>query len=387
MSRSSCPLCESSDLYTFFEKPRVPLDVGMVWGSAEEALAAPFGAIRLARCVHCRFIFNRDFEPGRVAYEPGFEASLHHSASHCSYLRKTARDLAARYQLAGKTVAEVGCGSGFFLRMLSEEGNCRGIGFDPSMSNEQARRSNDKVSMVPAFFNTESASDFNLDFICCRSVLEHIHEPIPFLRQIGQAVNGKHLPVYFDLADGDYVFKSSFWWNVFYEQCCYYSPLTLKFAFEKAGFRVTNVGRCFNDNYLSVEATTNRNVEPENPAMQGADDPLQAFSEGYRRTVLHWEQRLDDWRRQNKKAVVWGSGGRGVSFLNELPIDDVIPYVVDVNPERQGSYISGKAVQIVPPEFLVQVRPDLIVITNPVYESEIAEMVAQLKLNAELVLA
>ena len=71
------------------------------------------------------------------------------------------------------------------------------------------------------------------------------------------------------------------------------------------------------------------------------------------------------------------------SFLNALDTKDTIQYVADINPNRQGQYIGGSGQQIVAPEFLTEYQPDIIVITNPLYEGEIKAQVSALGLSSE----
>ena len=58
------------------------------------------------------------------------------------------------------------------------------------------------------------------------------------------------------------------------------------------------------------------------------------------------------WRASSRwrKARGVGIGFQGGSIPDELRLDDeVIPYVVDINPKKQGSYLPGTAQQIVHP--------------------------------------
>ena len=81
---------------------------------------------------------------------------------------------------------------------------------------------------------------------------------------------------------------------------------------------------------------------------------------------------------------MWGAGAKAATFLNLLrPI--AVDYVVDVNPRKQGKYVVGTGQQIVPPEFLLEYRPDEIICMNPNYLDEIAFRVGTLGLCANLV--
>ena len=79
-------------------------------------------------------------------------------------------------------------------------------------------------------------------------------------------------------------------------------------------------------------------------------------------------------KTSGKKAVVWGSGSKGVAFLTALNLhtpDCEIEYVVDINPFREGKYMAGTGQEIVSPAFLKRYKPDLAIAMNPIYQPEI----------------
>ena len=63
--------------------------------------------------------------------------------------------------------------------------------------------------------------------------------------------------------------------------------------------------------------------------------------------------------------------------------DDVFAWAVDISPDRQNRYVPGSGQLIVSPQQLRTLRRDVVVITNPLYESEIRNAAARLDLNCE----
>jgi len=70
-----------------------------------------------------------------------------------------------------------------------------------------------------------------------------------------------------------------------------------------------------------------------------------------------------------------------------LKIKDQIEYIVDINPHKQGKYISGTGQQIVPAEFLRDYQPDVVIVMNPIYKKEIQQTVKELGLTTEFIYA
>ena len=61
-------------------------------------------------------------------------------------------------------------------------------------------------------------------------------------------------------------------------------------------------------------------------------------------------------------------------------------YVLDINPDRHEKYIPGSAPKVVAPEFIAEYRPDVIIITNPIYEQEIKKQVCELGVSCEFMI-
>ena len=85
--------------------------------------------------------------------------------------------------------------------------------------------------------------------------------------------------------------------------------------------------------------------------------------------------------------MIWGTGGKGISFLNALETTDVVACAVDINPDRQGMFTPGTAHPIVEPARLRQIRPEVVIITNGLYEQEILRTLAELGVTADCLVA
>ena len=63
---------------------------------------------------------------------------------------------------------------------------------------------------------------------------------------------------------------------------------------------------------------------------------------------------------------------------------DVVEYVIDVNPRRQGKFLPGTGHEIVAPGFLTTYRPDVVLLSNGLYEVEIKAQLRSLDLTPEV---
>lgn len=387
----TCPVCHSSDLDIFIEIPRVPVYCNVLWPTRDEALHAPRGDIRLAFCKGCTHIFNVAFDPDRMKYTQEYENPLHFSPRFQEYAMSLAERLIKDYDLYNKDVIEIGCGKGDFLSMLCELGNNRGFGFDPSY--EYGRIDNvskEQIIFIQDFYS-ERYSNYEADIICCRHVLEHIQYPREFLANLRDTIgNRTETVVFFEVPNVNFTLRDLGIWDLIYEHCSYFSTGSLARVFTASGFKVCDLHEEFDGQFLCIDtlpaqdlATSKRG--PWNEDLEGMTHDVSLFAEKYRDKVEIWRRQLERIRQTGLRAVVWGGGSKGVTFLNTLKVKGEIGYVVDINPHKQDKYVAGTGQKIVSPDFLKGYKPDFVAVMNPIYREEIRQKLKQMALNPEII--
>jgi ABC-type hemin transport system substrate-binding protein len=109
-----------------------------------------------------------------------------------------------------------------------------------------------------------------------------------------------------------------------------------------------------------------------------------AFAAGMRERRASLRGAVDAWRRQGRRVVVWGSGSKATGYLTTLGLRDEIAAVVDINPHKWGKFVAGTGHEIVGPRHLAALRPDVVVVMNPVYVEEIGADLRGLGLAPEV---
>ncbi len=374
----------------FFQMEQVPVFCNVLCESREQALAFPRADIRLGWCVACDLIYNIAFDATRLNYSAAYENSLHFSPHFQRFAEVLADELIERYELQNKNIIEIGCGQGDFLRLLAERGSNRAFGFDPSYRLGQSTTpvSAGSVTLVPEAFSGKHMSR-QAELICCRHVLEHIEHPAEFLEELRNTLGDRtETNMYFEVPDAFYTLKDMGIWDIIYEHCAYYTPRALGLLFTRCGFDVLRLDERYDNQFLSVEARPTagtqaglRDCIPTDSARSYVD----AFAQEYERKKEHWQTLLNDWQKRSQCVVLWGAGSKGVTFLNALEITaEQLPWIVDINPRKQGRYVVGTGQQIIAPAELSSVRPDVVVIMNPTYQREIENTLSENGLSARV---
>jgi SAM-dependent methyltransferase len=373
----------------FYELRDLPVHSVLLLPTRDEALNYPRGDLSLGFCRACGFISNTRFDPSKHDYSANYEETQGYSPTFNAFAKRLAQHLIDRYDLHDRNIIEIGCGKGEFITLLCEMGGNIGIGIDPSYIKERSLAGeSERVTFIKDFYS-EKYAHLKADFICCKMTLEHIHNTAEFLRTVRRAVEGQEeTTIFFQIPDVTRILSDIGFWDIYYEHCSYFSPGSLARAFRHVGFDVLDLWRDFDDQYLMIEARPRSGTGKTFPQLEDDLDALAGgvahFTAAYPQVLSRWRHYLDELHRHGMRAVLWGSGSKGVAFLTTLQIVEQIEYTVDINPHKHGMFMAGTGQQIVAPEFLREYKPDVVVIMNPIYKAEIERNLEQLGVRAEV---
>ncbi len=210
--------------------------------------------------------------------------------------------------------------------------------------------------------------------ICCRHVLEHIHDPLGFLRGIRKTLDSRaDCVLFFEVPNAAHTFGRGAVWDILYEHCNYFTAHSLYTLFAAAGFQPLRVDERYDGQFLTIEARpVSRAAVPEPVPAQ---DRFADFQGTFHDIVDSWRAQMAAWDQEHRQVMVWGAGTKGATFLNALGLfHDTLEYVVDINPGKQGRFVPGTGQEIIAPASLAWCRPDTIIVMNPAYAREIRHM-------------
>ena len=389
MQNPTCHSCGSTGLSVFYEATGMPV-ASHVLTSRAKALACPRGDIRLAFCRTCGFIENLAFDPSALAASSPWERGQAASARPRTSVNDLAARLIERYDLRGKTILDIGRGEGDFLAQLCQQGGNRAVGIGPGYaSGPLAGQATSGVAHLPEHHADEHAG-LSADFICCRRTLERVQATSEFVRLVRKTVGPRRdTVVFFEVPDVQRVLQDLAFWDISYESCSYFSFGSLARLFRASGFDILDIGNEYDDQHLVVEACpANGGIGPYWPGendLAALSDLAERFWESAATKIADWRAFLRRSQMRGQRLVLWGSGSKGVAFLNTLPDEAQVELVVDNDPTRQGKFIAGTGQEVVSPAFLSTYQPDVVIATDPVYCDDIRNDLDRLQLPADVV--
>lgn len=332
-----------------YQQRGLPVSQNRLYGTMEQAFACPTGDVELVQDLQTGLIFNKAFRPDLVVYDSAYQNEQGLSSSFQAHLRNIMTILDRT--MGRRNLVEVGCGKGLFLELLLAN-DYDVTGFDPTYEGSNRR-------IQKHFF--EKGTGIESDGLILRHVLEHISDPVLFLKNLAEA-NQNRGRVYIEVPCFDWICEHKTWFDIFHEHVNYFR-LT---DFDRMFGRVIESGRVFGDQYLYVVAELSSVCQPR----LGDEEPF-VFPSDFTSGISAGHN-LED-----SKSVVWGGASKGVIFSllrarSGYPVD----VVVDMNPAKQGKFLPVTGLKVEAPESVLPLLPPAssIFVMNPNYLPEIAAM-------------
>jgi len=386
---TNCPNCSQSVSVKFHSITDVPVNSCITLDAAEEAIKYPTGNIELCFCQNCSFIYNRTFDIKLVEYSSRYQDQQAYSATFGAFQENLVNTLIQKYHLQNKSIMEIGCGKGDFLKLLCSTGNNKGYAIDPIADPRYfADINNGNIVIFPEHYSTRH-DKIHADLICCRHTLEHIPDTADFIKLLRNNIAGKVTNLFFEVPNTQIIIDNCSFQDIYYEHCSYFTACSLKYLFETNGFYVESIDLAYNNQYLLLFASSEKNDKFPSCAKAGNKltiNSLDDFVIKIAGRIQHWKSLIESLQKKNKNIVIWGSGSKCMGFLSALKIMPDNLYIVDINPNKQGKFSPGLDIPVVSPEIFSHTKINTVIVMNSIYENEIKTKIAEYSKIPEVLL-
>ncbi len=262
------------------------------------------------------------------------------------------------------SILEVGSNDGRFLEVLRRRGYQKLVGIEPACDAQDAAKKKD-VKTIPSYFNLKTAKKFvancgKCDLFVSRQMLEHISNLKEFQEGMRTVLSPGGFVVFevpnfsCNLDTLDY--------TIWEEHVNYFTPATLSLFLSKAGIRVIHSETTlFSGDALTVVGR----YEEDSP-----NEPSLDYMKILRPKVLNYRdkwpafrnsfvQYLHEHKEKGGKVAVYGAGARVCSLINFTGLVPYIEFIVDDQLEKQGKYMPGSRLPILPSDELEKHSIDL----------------------------
>jgi SAM-dependent methyltransferase len=371
-----CRSCGAADLVTILDLGTTPLANALL--SAEQ-LANPEATypLKLVFCPKCALVqITESVSPELLFREYFYFSSF--SDAMLTHVRTLAERLIGERGLGPNSlVAEVASNDGYLLQFYHQAG-IPVLGIEPATNIAKVAEERG-IRTICEFFGAELAEQLvaqnqRADVIHANNVLAHVPDLNGFVAGFYATLKPEGLAVIEAPYVKDLIDHVEFD-TIYHEHLCYFSLTTLERLFTRHRLRIVDVEWVpIHGGSLRIFAARADSGQERSPRVQalldeeaawGVDSAAFYTDFGARVAALR-EQLvglLRDLKAQGKRIVVYGASAKGSTLLNCFGIDsELIDYVVDRSTVKQGYYTPGTHLLIRPPEYLLEDRPEYVLL-------------------------
>jgi len=372
-----CRHCGSLLEYTFLDLGFAPPSNAYLSGH-DLSVPETYYPLKLKVCEHCWLVQTEDYAQASKLFSHDYAYFSSISQSWLDHAARYAQMITARLGLGRQSfVMEIAANDGYLLNAFIAAGiPCLGI--EPTASTATAAK-NLGIPILCEFFGKALAERLTnegkqADLIAGNNVYAHVPDINDFTAGLKVALKvGGTITLEFPHLMR--LIENTQFDTVYHEHFSYLSLHTVSRIFASANLRVWDVEELLtHGGSLRVYGCHSDDARPENQAVTSLLKEeerrgmcqLATYSD-FQPCADRVKNDLVDFliaqKRAGKTVAAYGAAAKGNTLLNYAGIKpDLLPYVCDAAPSKQGKFLPGTHIPILPPAVLRERRPDIVLI-------------------------
>lgn len=364
---------------------------------AEQDLHAPekWFPLRVLVCEHCWLVQTEDFAKADDLFDADYAYFSSFSSSWLAHCERYVADMSERFGLRAQShVVEIAANDGYLLKYFMSRGiPCTGV--EPTSSTAAAARAKG-IEIIEGFFGLPMAGELvrqgkQADLTAANNVLAHVPDINDFVAGFAVLLKPQGVAT-FEFPHLLRLMVENQFDTIYHEHFSYLSLTAVRNIFAANGLGIFDVQE-LPTHGGSLRVFAQRTDTGTQPLSDRVGALLEKEDTTGMRTAAYYagfqaraEKVKDDFvsflieaKRTGKKVAAYGAAAKGNTLLNFSGIrPDLIPFVVDKNPAKQGKFMPGSRIPILPPMALESNRPDYLVILPWNIAAEVREQNSRL---------
>lgn len=344
--------------------------------------------LKLFTCDKCLLVQTAEIKSHKDLFSPDYIYYSSFSRTWLAHAERYVEGAISRLGLGRHSlVLEIASNDGYLLQYVAAR-DIPCVGIEPTIGTARVAQAKG-IETLCDFFGRAFAQEFvntrrPADLIVANNVLAHVPDINDFVAGLGVALAAEgtitaEFPHLMEL-----VAKRQFD-TVYHEHFSYFSFHTIQQIIAAHDLRVWDVEQLStHGGSLRLWIAHKDSQRSETPAVAALLDLEEkagirgsAFYQGFQQQADEVKNGclmfLLEQRRANRKVAAYGAAAKGNTLLNYAGIKpDLLPYVVDASPHKQGHYLPGSHIPVVNEAKLRNDRPDFVLILPWNLREEIA---------------
>jgi len=364
----------------------------------EKTLKAPekWFPLKVLVCKECWLVQTEDYAGAEELFDADYAYFSSVSSSWLNHAERYVSEMVERFNLNENAhVIEIASNDGYLLQYVKAQGiPCLGI--EPTASTAKAARQKG-IEVLEEFFGVDLAKrlvgqDKQADLTVANNVLAHVPNINDFVAGFAILLKPKGVAS-FEFPHLLQMIKYAQFDTIYHEHFSYLSLTAVNQIFDKNGLQIFDIKE-IQTHGGSLQVLAQRKDQGQNKISSSVNSLLELEEKVGIKSVDYYntfQQRADKIKNdlmtfliaaknENKKVLAYGAAAKGNTFTNFAGIKkDLIRYVVDKNPAKQGKYTPGNHIPIVEEARIRFDKPDYIIIFPWNLFDEIKEQLSYVK--------
>ena len=331
--------------------------------------------LRVLVCEQCWLVQTEDFARPDELFGADYAYFSSFSASWLGHCERYVADMVQRFGLDEKShVVEVAANDGYLLDFVKARGiPCTGV--EPTAGTAAVARAKD-LNIVEAFFGVRLARELaargqSANLTAANNVLAHVPDINDFVAGFAILLKPQGVAT-FEFPHLLRMMAENQFDTIYHEHYSYLSLAAVQLIFAANGLRLFDVQE-LSTHGGSLRVFAQRNDTGTQPIddhvrllLKQEEDAGIGTAAYYADFQVRAEKVKDDFstflinaKRSGKMVAAYGAAAKGNTLMNFAGVrSDLIRYVVDKNPAKQGKFMPGSRIPIMDPRVLLEQRPD-----------------------------
>jgi SAM-dependent methyltransferase len=333
--------------------------------------------LRVFACHACGLVQTEDFTDARELFDDSYAYFSGFSTSWLEHCRTFVDTATRRFGLNQQSlVVEIAANDGYLLQFVRDR-RIPCLGIEPTRSTANAARGKG-IEIIEEFFGKElgeslSAAGRSADLVIGNNVLAHVPDINGFMAGVHSLLKPNGVAV-FEFPHLLRLVAEVQFDTIYHEHFSYLSLTVVEKIFANQALTIFDVEelpthggslRVFAQRQSTGSHHRSNSVTFLKERERGLteSDSFRNFQLAVERIKAEFIDFLLRAKRNGKKVAGYGAAAKGSTLLNFAGVrGDLICWVADANPAKQGKFLPGSRIPIVSPEKIAADRPDYLVV-------------------------
>ena len=387
-----CRHCQNSLQHVFVDLGAAPPSNAYL--SAED-LKKPekWFSLRVLVCEKCWLVQTDDFAQAEELFNSNYAYFSGFSTSWLAHCERYVSDMIDRFDLSAEShVVEVAANDGYLLQYVKAAGiPCTGI--EPTASTAAAARKRG-IAIIEEFFGVSLAErlacqEMQADLTVANNVLAHVPDINDFVAGFAKLLKLQGVAT-FEFPHLLQLVQQNQFATIYHEHFSYLSLTAVQIIFAANGLQIFDVQQLRTHGgslrVFAQRSDTGQQIVTSNVAdlldveaasgMKGLNF-YQGFQTKAEKVKDDFLRYLIQAKQDGRKVAAYGAAAKGNTLINFAGVrSDLIKFVVDRNPAKQGKYLPGSRIPIVGEDQLRAAKPNEIVILPWNLKTEVVDQLS-----------